>query len=240
MGLRPEAWEQLVDLIAEDGNAADLRVIREILKLEEQSEAEAIAARSNMTHVVKMLHDKSSRLMDMLVTALRDGRLCVVDVSKLRGPQALMLTGLILRRIFDINQDEFTKKEPRPIPTIAVLEEAQSVLGQSEHVNEEPYKYDLGAVLITQQPGSIRHELLSQGDNWFIFHLLASGDLSAVQRANAHFSDDLLSSLLNEPIPGHCVFWSSAGGKAYPLSRVAPRSVTPILPAPRPTPTPAG
>jgi hypothetical protein len=71
--------------------------------------------------------------------------------------------------------------------------------------------------MITQQPGSIPQELLSQGDVWFVFHLLSEGDLKAVQRANAHFSEDLLSALLNEPIPGHCVFWSSAGGKPYPL-----------------------
>jgi hypothetical protein len=39
----------------------------------------------------------------------------------------------------------------------------------------------------------------------------------SVKKANAHFSDDLLSTLLNEPIPGHGVFWSSAGGKSYPI-----------------------
>ena len=71
--------------------------------------------------------------------------------------------------------------------------------------------------MITQQPGSISHEILSQGDNWFIFHLLSAGDLFSVKKANAHFSDDLLSTLLNEPIPGHGVFWSSAGGKSYPV-----------------------
>src|SRR4029077_12108384 len=57
----------------------------------------------------------------------------------------------------------------------------------------------------------------SQGDNWFIFHLLSAGDLMAVKKANAHFSDDLLSALLNEPIPGHGIYWSSAGGKSYPV-----------------------
>jgi hypothetical protein len=72
-------------------------------------------------------------------------------------------------------------------------------------------------VLITQQPGSIPQEILSQGDNWFVFHLLSEGDLRAVKKANAHFSDDLLSSLLNEPLPGHGVFWSSAGDTQYPI-----------------------
>lgn len=82
---------------------------------------------------------------------------------------------------------------------------------------KEGRKYDLGALLITQQPGSIPVDILSQGDNWFIFHLLSSTDLMNVQRANAHFSDDILSVLLNEPIPGQGVFWSSVGGKPYPV-----------------------
>jgi hypothetical protein len=82
---------------------------------------------------------------------------------------------------------------------------------------KEGRKYDLGAVLITQQPGSISGEILSQGDNWFTFHLLSAGDLKAIKSANAHFSDDILSSLLNEPIAGHGVFWSSVGGKSYPI-----------------------
>jgi len=162
--------------------------------------------------------------MDMLLEALAAGKLCVVDVSKLRGGASLVLSGLILRKIFDRNQEEFTKAEPQTIPVIAVVEEAQSVLSPSAS-GAEPYiewvkegrKYDLGAVLITQQPGSISTDILSQGDNWFIFHLLSTGDLHNVQKANAHFSDDLLAALLNEPIPGQGVFWSSVGGRAYPI-----------------------
>lgn len=43
-----------------------------------------------------------------------------------------------------------------------------------------------------------------------------------MKRANAHFSDDLLATLLNEPLVGHGVFWSSAPGidrsaRPYPL-----------------------
>jgi len=164
-------------------------------------------------------------MMDMLLYALKQGKICVVDVSQMRGGPALILSGLVLQRIFDHNQEEFTKARPETIPTIAVVEEAQSVLGSGNSSGEGPYvtwvkegrKYDLGAVLITQQPGSISGEILSQGDNWFVFHLLSSADLQALKRANAHFSDDLLSALLNEPIEGNGVFWSSAGGKSYPV-----------------------
>ncbi len=223
--LHQQAWERLVNEIDAHGNQTDLQFIRDMLHLDVQSDAEAIAARSNMTQIVRMLHDRGSQMLDMLITALRTGKLCVVDVSQLRGTSALVLSGIILQKIFDTNQDEFTKAEPQTIPTIAVVEEAQSVLGSSGSSGEGPYvtwvkegrKYDLGAVLITQQPGSISGEILSQGDNWFIFHLLAAGDLQAVRKANAHFSEDLLSALLNEPIQGHGVFWSSAGGRPYPV-----------------------
>ena len=225
-GLSQERWESLVNLIDANGNATPLDEICRLLDLDPQrQEAEALAARGNMTAIVKMLHDKSSQLMDMLMHSLSEGKLCVIDVSQMRGGQSLVLSGLILRRIFDRNQQEFTAADPKTIPTIAVVEEAQSVLNENAPA-AEPYiawvkegrKYDLGALLITQQPGSIPVEILSQGDSWFIFHLLSAADLTSLKRANAHFSDDLLSSLLNEPIPGQGVFWSSVGGKPYPVS----------------------
>jgi len=225
-GLPQDRWESLVNLIDTNGNTTPLDDICRLLDLNsERQEAEALAARGNMTAIVKMLHDKSSQLMDMLVHALSDGKLCVIDVSQMRGGQSLVLSGLILRRIFDRNQQEFTAADPKTIPTIAVVEEAQSVLNENAPA-AEPYiawvkegrKYDLGALLITQQPGSIPVEILSQGDNWFIFHLLSAADLTSLKRANAHFSDDLLSSLLNEPIPGQGMFWSSVGGKPYPVN----------------------
>lgn len=224
-GASEVGWRELVDAVHKDGNFTDDSIFQRHLGLRAEQEAELTAARANLTTIVRMLHDPASQLMDMLLESLRAGKLCVIDLSQLRGGPSLVLSGLILDRIFQNNQDQFTEKSPQTIPTIAVLEEAQSVLGGQGGAGESPYvswvkegrKYDLGAVLITQQPGSITREILSQGDNWFIFHLLSAGDLGAVKAANAHFSDDLLSALLNEPIPGHGVYWSSAGGKPYPL-----------------------
>jgi len=180
---------------------------------------------------VRELHDPSSQLLRALKEALRKGKLCVIDISQMRGPQGLKLAGIILSDIFEYNQEQFTEREPKTIPTIAVIEEAQSVLGGSSQRDDGPFvswvkegrKYDLGALMITQQPGSIPDELLSQGDNFFVFHLLSQGDLVALKRANAHFSDDLLAALLNEPLVGHGIIWSSAPGtdqhaRPYPLS----------------------
>lgn len=167
--LSGERWSRLVDLIDRERGGADPNEIGEILNLTmPNQEAEAIAARSNMTRVVGMLHDRSSQFMGLLMKALEAGKICVVDVSQMRGEQSFILAGIVLRRIFDRNQEEFTKAEPRTVPTIAVIEEAQSVLNDRSTA-AEPYiswvkegrKYDLGALLITQQPGSIPNEILS-------------------------------------------------------------------------------
>ncbi len=228
--LRGDRWRLLVNLIHRDGLGADEGELQELLGLRPGQEAELYAARSHMHRVVRELHDPASQMLTLLERALRDGKLCVVDISRMRGSAGLALSGIVLRHIFTHNQNEFTKAKPDPIPTIAVIEEAQSVMGSYgsgesayEEWIKEGRKYNLGAVLITQQPGSIPDELLSQGDSWFIFHLLSQGDLRAVRAANSHFSDDLLSSLLNEPLPGNGVFWSSVSGSvdkagnAYPI-----------------------
>ncbi len=225
--LSQHAWASLIEEISKSGNQTDLQIVMEHLQIDDKrGELEAVAARSNLTRVVNMLHDPQSEIMDNLLSALADGCLCVVDVSQLRGDAAFILSGIILQRIFDHNQEHFTSSSKSTIPVLAVVEEAQSVLGsRSTSSAMRPYvewvkegrKYDLGAVLITQQPGAINDEILSQGDNWFVFHLLSARDLQTLQSANAHFSQDLLSSLLNEPIKGNCIFWSSESPHPFPI-----------------------
>ena len=231
-GLPAERWTRLVDLITahrHDADPVEVRKICGIRPANEEQQTYAIIA--NMVRVVDALHDPASQLLRALKTALAAGKLCVVDISQLRGQRGLHLASIVLADIFAHNASEFTKESPRILPCIAVVEEAQTVLSPGATSAEDgPFvswvkegrKYGLGAVLITQQPGSIPAELLSQGDNFFVFHLLSAGDLAALKRANAHFSDDLLATLLNEPLVGHGVFWSSAPGndsaaRPYPL-----------------------
>jgi hypothetical protein len=232
-GLSPDKWRILVDMIHKSRYDADPQQVASLLgiTMKGDDDVQVTAAIANMVKVVRDLHDPSSQLLRALKVALADGKLCVVDISQMRGSQGLQLAGTILSDIFEHNQEQFTEANPRTIPTIAVIEEAQAVLGASGNRDDGPFvswvkegrKYDLGALLITQQPGSIPAELISQGDNFFVFHLLAEGDLTSLKRANAHFSGDLLATLLNEPLVGHGVFWSSAPGtdehaKPYPLS----------------------
>lgn len=222
--LGQQEWADLIDLIEEGGNASSLEDISTLLQLEKKQEIEAIAARANMTAIVQLLHDGNSQLMEMLFFSLSHGKLCVIDISQMHDSDSSILTGLILRNIFNKSQKEFTKRQSASIPTIAVIEEAQSVLTRNSPASiphlewvKEGRKYDLGCVLVTQQPGSIPKEILSQGDNWFVLHLLSAVDLINLRKANSYFSQDILCMLLNEPIPGHGAFWSSVTGKPYPI-----------------------
>ena len=131
----------LVDAVWKDKNATDLDVFyRELhLKDDKTQDAEATAARSNMTRIVNGIHDPSSQLLRALKESLREGKLCVIDVSRMHGAQGLALAGVILQDIFQHNQDEFTKADSQSIPTIAVIEEAQSVLSSNVSHGEGPF-----------------------------------------------------------------------------------------------------
>lgn len=212
-------WRALVDLIQTQGLQASDNDVGRLLGYQpnqiQNSLAEIAAARSNMYGVVGLLHDPNSRVLAGTIEALSRGCVVVVDLSLLSSAAGNVLAGLLLRRLFSHNQENFTGGQPI-IPVIAVVEEAQSVLGRSlddtspfvEWV-KEGRKYDLGAILITQQPGSMASEIMSQADNWFCFHLLSEGDAETLGRFNSHFSSDILSHLIGEPIPGNCFMWSA-------------------------------
>jgi uncharacterized protein len=212
-------WQQLVDLIASQGLGASDNEVGQLLGYQRsqitQNVAEIAAARSNMSTVVGTLHDPNSRVLSGTIKALQQGSVVIMDISLLSSAAGNMIAGLLLRRLFMHNQENFTGGH-EIIPTIAVVEEAQSVLGRNLDESspfvewvKEGRKYDLGAILITQQPGSMAPELLSQADNWFCFHLLSEGDAGTLGKYNSHYSDDILAHLIGEPIQGNCFMWSA-------------------------------
>ena len=213
-------WRQLVDRIQTQGLQASDSDIGRLMGYGtpaqiQNASAEIAAARSNMYGIVNALHDPDSTLLNGAIQALSRGSIVIVDISLLSSGAGNMLAGLILRRIFSHNQENFTGGHAI-IPVVAIVEEAQSVLGRNlddtspfvEWV-KEGRKYDLGAMLITQQPGSMSPEIMSQADNWFCFHLLSEGDALVLGKYNSHYSSDVLAHLIAEPIAGNCFMWSA-------------------------------
>lgn len=223
-------WGALVDLVwLFLENKLPLIPDSEIIRLcrigGQTADAVASGIRNTMLNVVQMLHDPTSSMLQVVSEGLRAGKLVVIDLSLMRGRPATALSSVLLRYLFQYNVDENTKANSKAIPIIALIEEAQKVLEGSTSMNapfvewvKEGRKYDLGAVLVTQQPGAIDQEITSQADNMFVFHLLSAADLKGLQQANGHFGNDILATLLNEPIEGQGVFYTTADPKlTYPI-----------------------
>lgn len=218
---RSKDWPALVDLAHKTGYP-DTNEVGKLLGYtnDEEIRMNAVlinAAIGNIGDVVRRLHDPNSHLVHDVPRLLEEGRVVVVDLSMLSSSAGEHVAGILLRRIFSKNQEMFTSRGTSPLPVVAVIEEAQRVLGAGRMDESSPFvewvkegrKYDLGAVLVTQQPGAISGQLLSQVDNWFCFHLLSQGDAAVLGKYNSHFSNDILAHMVAEPIIGNCFMWSA-------------------------------
>ena len=230
----PIHWAEVVDLLQENGPSTNLDELAKALGIQfvnkkdqkwELTDSQLNAARRDLTNIINRFHSPKVVTFEAIEEGLRRGMIVIFDLSQMNPSIAERVTKQIVNRIFTYNQNAHTSTDEKPIPTILAIEEAQAVLGGSRLNENDPVvawvkegrKYHLGAVMITQQPGAISDQILSQGDNWFVFHLVSGVDLSILKKANGHFSDDILQSLLNEPIKGQGYFWSSESERSYPV-----------------------
>src|ERR1051325_4899691 len=170
--------------------------------------------------------------------------------SLLSSEDSLAVTSMLMWRIFQHNVRHLTDVANPTVRCLAVLEEAQTML--SERVLDdrnvfvrwvkEGRKYGLGCVLVTQQPSSISSQIISQGDNFFVLHLLNENDLQTLKKHNAYFSDEILGFIRGEPIPGNCYFWSAPNQpfvlpvRVCNFESICQFSAKPAAPQPAPKP----
>jgi len=219
-----ERWRQLVALLAKDGFATEDRKVAELLSYrpqpgrQQQNDVSLSAIKNNLVPPIKRLHRPGATLGKNIIEQLKQNRVVIADVSLLGSEDGLAITGMLLRRIFQNNVRHLTDREAgQSVRCLAVLEEAQTMLGDRTLDDrnvfvrwvKEGRKYGLGCVLVTQQPSSISDQIISQGDNFFVLHLLNENDLQTLKRHNAYFSDEILGFIRGEPIPGNCYFWSA-------------------------------
>jgi len=224
-GLKKENWKKLVKLLVEKEYRATEDEIAQTLgrriderEKKKEKDVSIIAIKNNVIPPIERLHDPDSTLARDLLNDLRDSKIVIVDISLLTGEDGLAIAELLMEKVFYNNVEALTaQEEAKKARTLVVLEEAQAILGAKNLSDrsifvrwvKEGRKYDLGAILVTQQPGAIAHEILSQGDNFFVMHLLNQNDLDVLRRVNAHYAPDILDQIRNEPIKGNCFFWSA-------------------------------
>jgi hypothetical protein len=213
MGLNKNQWIKLVDYLIENQWRSDHTMISDIMDMDDNSSVPPIM--NNLIPPLQKLHDPDSNLLNIIEEGVNEGYPIIIDISLLDSHSALQLSSTIISYFFNKNQRKFTGGKENLDRITFVVEEAQSVIGGQTNVAKfielakEGRKYQLGGIFITQKPGSISWDILSQGDNFFVFHLLSQGDLRSLRDANAHFSNDILTEILNEPIKGKSYMWTS-------------------------------
>lgn len=229
-GLKWEAWRQLIDLLAKEDYGADDQQLAKLLRYKARQDDVTLGAiKNNLLPAIRRLHRSGARLGKNLLEELKNNRVVIVDVSLLGAEDGLAITSMLMRRIFQHNIRHLTDVSAQPLRCLTVLEEAQTFLGDRALDDrnvfarwvKEGRKYGLGCILVTQQPSSISSQIISQGDNFFVLHLLNEVDLQTLKKHNAYFTDDILGFIRGEPIPGNCYFWSAPSQPFVLPARVA-------------------
>jgi len=170
----------------------------------------------NLRWLLPLHNSNAPNIVTDVMWHLARGRTVIVDLSLLPLEVGISLSNTILEGIFMYNVRNIT--QGRLIKCIAVFEEAQNVLnrdavkeGRSYFVRwaKEGRKYRLGLIYVTQQPGAIAEEIVSQTDNFFVMHLLGKGDIDALRRANPHYDGVISEFLSKETIVGNTYIYSA-------------------------------
>lgn len=226
MGLEKQTWSQLVDLLHKDGWNTSPYEINALITKNRQSSDDGQDGKSvvtqaiinNLVPAIYRLHSPGSNTLEIVKSALRRGEVVIFDISRIDSQTARDVSSIIIKSVFEENKSNFIKHGGNSlIRATFVLEEAHTVLSERSRgapsafveLAKEGRKYNMGGIFITQQPGAIPSEIVSQGDNFFVFHLLSKSDLRALSAANAHYSDDIITQILNEPIRGKSYMWTS-------------------------------
>lgn len=217
MSMKQPQWNELVDHFHNEGWGADRKKLREIIEgpKSKTKEEDLQPVINNLATPIKQLHNPNSKLLSIIEKGVERGSVIIIDISLMDSVNALKLSSLIVGHFFNKNQRHFTGGTEGLKKAVFVVEEAQSVLGSGAsntrfiELAKEGRKYQLGGIFITQQPGSIPQEILSQADNFFTFHLLSKNDLNSLKNANAHYSEDILTQILSEPTKGKAYMWTS-------------------------------
>ena len=219
MAMRRENWPELVRLLHRDGWESDMEAVKNLILggRATMTPEEARPIMNNLVRPIRNLHDDSSDVVPVVTKALKAGHVVIFDISRIDSQTAQEVSSIIVRYVFNENRSNFIRHGGENlIRTTFVLEEAHTVLSDGKRapsafvaLAKEGRKYGLGGIFITQQPGSIPTEIVSQGDNFFVFHLLSKTDLTSLSNSNAHYSNDIITQILSEPIRGKSYMWTS-------------------------------
>jgi len=161
-------------------------------------------------------HSASSTIMQDVLENLKLGATVVIDLSSMSLDAAYSLTSFMVDELFENNQETFVAGGRIP-EVIVFVEEAQNLLSDKQvregnpiaRLAKEGRKYNLGLVYVSQQPGAIAKEILTQTNTFFALHLLSKFDIKALQDINPHYEGVIADFIQMESLQGHAYIYST-------------------------------
>ena len=199
-------------------------------KKETSSRTTVAAIRKRIAYLIeegKGLHSSSSKLIEDVMSYLKQGKTVIVDLSLRDSVDASIISTILVRKLFEYNKEKFTSDNPKDvINTVIFVEEAQNVLSDEivkatanpfVKTAKEGRKFGIGMVAITQRPSAISEEIRTQAENFFAFHLGNSDDIKALIKSNVNYEDVIANFIQRETIPGNLYMVSSEQAFALPI-----------------------
>ncbi len=193
-GLTPDKWKALLGLVSANGYDTDPKTVASVLGLNHDDFLPSIQGVIRALVPITKGHAAGSNLMKDTLDNLAMGATIVIDLSSMGLDAAYNVTSFMVDEIFEANQTAFVAGGKVP-EIIVFVEEAQNLLSDKQvregnpisRLAKEGRKYNLGLVYVSQQPGAIAKEILTQTNTYFVMHLLSKIDVRALQDINPHY-----------------------------------------------------
>jgi len=196
----------------------------------QSSRVTVAAIRKRIAYLIeegKGLHSSSSKLIEDVMTYLKQGKTVIVDLSLRDSVDASIISTILVRKLFEHNKEKFTSDNPADlVNTVIFVEEAQNVLSEElvkatanpfVRSAKEGRKFGIGMIAITQRPSAISEEIRTQAENFFTFHLGNSDDIKALIKSNVNYEGVISKFIQKETIPGNLYMVSSEQAFALPI-----------------------
>ena len=210
-------WQQLLDLVTKNGFDTNTAEVATSLGIPHEENLASIQGMIRaLVPITSRGHSSASNMLNDVLENLKLGATVIIDLSSMGLDAAYNLTSFMVDELFEINQTTFVAGGKIP-EVVVFIEEAQNLLSERQvkdgnplaRLAKEGRKYNLGLVYVSQQPGAIAKEILTQTNTYFVLHLLSKIDLRALQEINPHYEGVIADFIQMESLQGHAYIYST-------------------------------